>query len=361
MRPYEEASNWRPGVPKGHSGLCWSLRNPVLANLSFTDASFAPNGSRSQQAAQIYLNGALIAWTSSRQAFVTMSTAESELVCICEGVTALKSLEGLVATSRRSPTPMAACQTSAGSWRTRHLRIRGSTLRELLDGPDWMSYHLDGHLMLADLGTKGVPSDRFWHLMQLMGLHRPVDVPAPRGSPEKVKQMIAMMMIVALLPEAEASSTQVVLTGQVAVPGSSTPSYLLFMAIVIGIVIVWELMKGMIGRYCCCCFAKKEKAAESDSDSGSSTPRPRTSLPRPRQRKVRPAVKDKKGSVLCKVYMTPNGTCAHASKECSTLNVSQEFVERRLCTVCCKIKRFSPWIALSRATESGRGSACVLQ
>ena len=282
-----------------------------------------------------------------------MSTAESELVCICEGVMALKSLEGLVAelylgkvdrtvdvkkvTYTDSQAALAACQTSAGSWRTRHLRIRGSMLRELLDGPDWMSYHLDGHLMLADLGTKGVPSDRFWHLMQLMGLHRPVDVPAPRGSPEKVKQMIAMMMIVALLPEAEASGTQVVLTGQVDVPGSSTPSYLLFMAVVIGIVILWEFMKGMIGRYCCC-FAKKEKAAESDSDSGSSTPRPRTSLPRPRQRKVRPAVKDKKGSVLCKVYMTPNGTCAHASKECSTLNVSQEFVERRLCTVCCKIK-----------------------
>ena len=64
---------------------------------SFSDASFAPDGSRSQQAVQIYLNGALVAWMSSRQTFVTMSTAESELVSICEGVTALKSLEGLIA------------------------------------------------------------------------------------------------------------------------------------------------------------------------------------------------------------------------------------------------------------------------
>ena len=157
---------------------------------SFSDASFAPDGSRSQQAVQIYLNGALVAWMSSRQTFVTMSTAESELVSICEGVTALKSLEGLIAEMfigkvdnvldvkkvvyTDSQAALAACQTSAGSWRTRHLRIRGSMLRELLDGSDWTGYHLEGNLMLADIGTKGLPAERFWQLMQLWGWTDPL-------------------------------------------------------------------------------------------------------------------------------------------------------------------------------------------
>ena len=63
----------------------------------FNDASFAPDGTRSQQDLLAYYDGNLVTWASMRQAFITMSTAESELVTICEGVTALKSLEGLVA------------------------------------------------------------------------------------------------------------------------------------------------------------------------------------------------------------------------------------------------------------------------
>ncbi|CAE7948229.1 putative mitochondrial protein [Symbiodinium microadriaticum] len=63
----------------------------------FCDASFAPNSGRSQQAVMIFVAGGLIGWASHRQAFVTMSTAESELVAICELTTCMKSVEHLVA------------------------------------------------------------------------------------------------------------------------------------------------------------------------------------------------------------------------------------------------------------------------
>ncbi|CAE7720268.1 unnamed protein product, partial [Symbiodinium necroappetens] len=56
-----------------------------------------PEGGRSQQAIMVFVLGGLVAWTSSRQAFVTMSTAESELVAICELTTCVKSVEQLVA------------------------------------------------------------------------------------------------------------------------------------------------------------------------------------------------------------------------------------------------------------------------
>ena len=321
---------------------------------SFTDASFAPDGARSQQAVQIYLDGALIAWTSTRQAFVTMSTAESELVCICEGVTALKSLEGLVAelffnkiesldlvkkvVYTDSQAALAACQTPAGTWRTRHLRIRGNMLRELLDCPAWTAYHLEGKLMLADLGTKGLAADRFWFLMQLMGLDRPVGrLSSSAASPQQVKKMIALMMIVALFPEAEASR-ELVEVGWME-PSRQEPgvNYFFLGFIMVISILVWELIKSMVvwvtGK---CCRAKaKPQPVEESSSSSSAPPSPRAVLPRPRR--ARATLRNRRGEVVKKVFMTPNGTCAHSSSECQTLNVSQEFVERKLCSVCCKL------------------------
>ena len=73
------------------------VQSPGVVIEGFCDASFAPNSGRSQQSIMIFLLGGLVAWTSSRQAFITMSTAESELVAICELATCLKSVEQLVA------------------------------------------------------------------------------------------------------------------------------------------------------------------------------------------------------------------------------------------------------------------------
>ena len=115
-------------------------------------------------------SGGLIAWASMRQAFVTMSTAESELVAICELANCLKATEHLAAEvmlgdCRKngqvkkviysdSQAALAVCRCAAGSWRTRHLRIRGHMIRELLEQEDWQSYHIDGKVMTADVGTK---------------------------------------------------------------------------------------------------------------------------------------------------------------------------------------------------------------
>eukprot|EP00439_Symbiodinium_sp_Y106_P010395 s6325_g1.t1 len=106
------------------------------------------------------MTGGLVAWSSHRQAFVTMSTAESELVAICELTTCMRSIEELVAEVMLldknkatevtkaiytdSQAALAVCKSAAGSWRTRHLRIRGSLVRELLELPDWVANHIDG-------------------------------------------------------------------------------------------------------------------------------------------------------------------------------------------------------------------------
>ena len=49
----------------------------------YTDASHCPSGDRSMQSVFIVWRGVPVAWESTRQSFTTLSSAESELVCMC--------------------------------------------------------------------------------------------------------------------------------------------------------------------------------------------------------------------------------------------------------------------------------------
>ncbi|OLP89638.1 hypothetical protein AK812_SmicGene28891 [Symbiodinium microadriaticum] len=60
-----------------------------------------------------------------------------------------------------SQAALAVCRTAAGSWRTTHLRIRGSLIRELLEQADWTAHHVDGRVMPTELGAKALSADRF--------------------------------------------------------------------------------------------------------------------------------------------------------------------------------------------------------
>lgn len=51
---------------------------------AYSDISFAPNGNRSYQGIVVTFAGSPVQWEANRQAFCTMSTAESELVAALE-------------------------------------------------------------------------------------------------------------------------------------------------------------------------------------------------------------------------------------------------------------------------------------
>ena len=358
LRRYPTGGLFFPKEVPQFTGSRTPRTSPILE--SFTDASFAPDGSRSQQSVQIYLDGSLVAWTSTRQAFVTMSTAESELVCVCEGVTALKSLEGLVAelffhcvedtekvkkvVYTDSQAALSVCQSAAGTWRTRHLRIRGSLLRELLDTPSWLAFHIEGNLMVSDIGTKGLAADRFFFLMNLMGLSRPVrsSTSSATRSPEQIKKLVAALMLMALIPLAEAApSTEIVVQSsavKVASENGARSDYQL-LAMFMAVIVVWELVKGVVRWGMSRCFAARTKPAVlEESESSDSAAEDPPVAPVLRERRHRVPVLQRDGQVIRKVVFTQNGKCVHAHKQCQTLNVSQEFIERKLCTVCCKIK-----------------------
>ena len=162
----------------GSSGLLQVPRHDRLLE-AFADISFAPQGDRSHQGVIIFAAGSPIHWEATRQAFHTMSTAESELVGYCEATTMLKSTEALMKVIH-SPMPSGASfekviygdNSSAlsilmnpdGGWRTRHLRLRSSCLRELLkdDSQNWKVRHQKGTDLPADMLTKPIILQREW-------------------------------------------------------------------------------------------------------------------------------------------------------------------------------------------------------
>ena len=149
----------------------------------YSDASFAPphEGHRSIQGAVVEHCGNVLAWTSTRQAFVTQSTAESELVAfneayqVGESTAALLSMfkvevERLLYGDNRAA--LSLCSAECGSWRTRHLRLRSAKLREALmeEGGNWRAKHLPGGELVADGLTKGLVGQSFVQFRSFLGL-----------------------------------------------------------------------------------------------------------------------------------------------------------------------------------------------
>ena len=125
----------------------------------YADSSFSleHEEDRSVQGIVIEQAGAAIQWSSSRQPFVAASTAESELISYAEAHQQALSVGALLQIleydvsyvlygDNRSALSLATSET--GPWRTRHLRLRASRLRDDLrtDQPDrvvqWSARHL---------------------------------------------------------------------------------------------------------------------------------------------------------------------------------------------------------------------------
>ncbi|CAE7923316.1 RE2 [Symbiodinium sp. KB8] len=153
----------------------------------YTDASFAADEQcRSFGSVQLYWGGALVSWAAGRQSLIAAHTAESELYSLSEGHLMGKAFRPTVAAlmnvSERDVICHLYCDNSAavqlctlesGSWRTRHLRLRGAVIRQDLENDAWSLAHLDGVYMPADLGTKPVGPARLEDLVKVCDLWAP--------------------------------------------------------------------------------------------------------------------------------------------------------------------------------------------
>ena len=142
----------------------------------YTDSSFSPSSSRSHGSIGVFYLNAPLVWRSARQSMVTLSTAESELVESIEGALMGYSVQDLLyELTGVSPkleihidnqAALALLCGSTGSWRTRHLRLRSSWVKERITNGEIVVVYEPGESQRADIGTKPLARDR---LLQLVG------------------------------------------------------------------------------------------------------------------------------------------------------------------------------------------------
>eukprot|EP00439_Symbiodinium_sp_Y106_P073042 s832_g13.t1 len=116
----------------------------------FTDASFAPFGSRSYSGIAIKFQGCLVMWRATKQSLVSGTSLTIDL--LVDNTSALQLLQG------------------RGANRTRHLRIRSNFVKERVEAREVSLHHIPGERQEADLFTKVLPGPRLKFLRGLVGL-----------------------------------------------------------------------------------------------------------------------------------------------------------------------------------------------
>ena len=161
-----------------HSLISLPQADRVLELL--TDASHSPGGDRSMQAVFIVWRGVPVAWESTRQSFTTLSSAESELVCMVHGVQLAEAVQplvdelveqdSLVSLLADNEAAIRSFEASPAGWRNRHLRMRAHAGRERIAANLLKVSHLPGEYQVADLGTKPLSRIRIFRLLELINI-----------------------------------------------------------------------------------------------------------------------------------------------------------------------------------------------
>ena len=147
--------------------------------VSWSDSSFAPEGGKSHTGWLVTLGSAPVAWRSSRQSVVTLSTAEAELAASVEGALAMTSIAALLSdlgfdesqgTLMTDSQSALAIQKGSCSWRTRHLKIKAGWITERIAREELRIEHCPGDVQIADALTKPLTAARLRMLSRLIGL-----------------------------------------------------------------------------------------------------------------------------------------------------------------------------------------------
>ena len=245
-----------------------------------SDASYAPASSKSHGAYITSWAGSIVNWSSRRQSYITLSTAEAELGSLCDSGQAVQSIlplvQELLTATRHGRIPVSvdlrADSTAAialtalpgGTWRTRHLRIKANWLRDRLRA-GWVIGHMAGEHLAADALTKSLPRERFWYLIGLLGLqHAQAQLDAPnetsRPSPEAVRRaLIAVLCLASVVPNA-AQGCGGAKAGH---KKGEEKVWMFWGLIVLVVVLAWEGAKLGIGRLRGCWCRIRRKGADS--------------------------------------------------------------------------------------------------
>ena len=211
----------------------------------WTDSSYASQeSSKSQGALVVTQSMSPVFWKCGSQNLIALSTAESELQMLVEGSLAAQNIGLLMKEVMKIPSTheerketikeleereefndeekeideddledllcidnKAATQIllqESGSWRTRHLRVRASALKQRVESGRQKVVHVPGRSMLADLNTKSHPYGRLQLLRKLWGIEEVVQT--IKEAPKEVNKVKVKMMRMTTIPEARSST-----------------------------------------------------------------------------------------------------------------------------------------------------------
>ena len=168
-----------------------SREEAMIQNVDiYTDASYGSSELKSISGVAVFVGGTPVGWQTTRQPFVTLSTAEAELMALLEGLVAGRSTAALIEavtgeTARvrfhsDSTAAIAIATGTTSSWRTRHLRIRAAGLTEAIKEKEITLDHVSGKVLVADGLTKqltGPALGKFKKALGLKGIEKePIEV-----------------------------------------------------------------------------------------------------------------------------------------------------------------------------------------
>ena len=271
---------------KAYPAVCWLYGVTEEESLvqGFSDASYAPESSRSHGAYLTMWGSAVVNWTSKRQAYMTTSTAEAELGSLHDAGLGAASLTPLIAeflqgAATVSPeflltkgpavtlftdnsAAVAIVTLPGGSWRTRHLPIKAAWLKEQVS-KGWGVEHMPGARLCADALTKALPKERFHMLLELCGLGnlplRTLPGPLMGKYGEVMKRALAVLILAACIQSVEGEPTR---------QEEEEIAWVFWVIVGIAVVTVWELCKALLRR----CRWGAPSGVSRDTNRGGSLP-----------------------------------------------------------------------------------------
>ena len=199
-----------------------------------------------------------IAWRSSRQSMVTLSTAESELLAMLDGAVATKGVESILfdvgeVIERRiiasDSTSALSITQGSSSWRTRHLRIKAGWLCEQLShGIFFEAVHCPGERQPADLLTKALSAGRMDALLQRWGIGEKVRGQVHAVSTTRVSsRMLVALVCCLLMVSAQATEDQASTVRRSGVQLDwDMVGIMMILFMVLGALMIWEAIRWFV-------------------------------------------------------------------------------------------------------------------
>ena len=217
--------------------------------ITCTDSSFAPSSGRNHGSIAIFYGSSPLAWRSSRQPLISLSTAETELMEGVEGAImtfATKCLLDEILGVRLpvqlridNSAAISLMTTAAGSWRTRHLRLHSNWIRERINQKEIFVKHEPGLTQRADIGTKPFSKDRLDQLKSLWNIKdRRVRVTSSKMM--NVKPWFHKLLLLCQICGVQGVKENIQ-------PGVPWDLYIVVIVMALAVIGVWEPLKHCVG------------------------------------------------------------------------------------------------------------------